>query len=100
MPIPFIFPGAGFLLTGGGLTMVAKYVRADATQRGKFDAWLTEAIKATVKAYIRVRYGINWAPLQPLRKRSIGTSSAFGFKLSWPSRNRFLSRCMEGLSSS
>jgi hypothetical protein len=63
MPIPFVFPVAGFLLAGGGLTMVVTYFQADKTRKSKLDAWLTDALKAAVKAYIRVRYGINLGSL-------------------------------------
>jgi hypothetical protein len=63
MPIPLIFPVAGFLLAGGGLTMIVRYVQADEAHRNKLDAWLTDAIKATFKVYIRARYGINLGSL-------------------------------------
>jgi hypothetical protein len=59
MPIPFIFAIAGFLLTSGGLAMVVRYIQSDEAQRNALDRWLTEAIKAAFKAYVRVRYGIN-----------------------------------------
>jgi hypothetical protein len=61
--MPFIFPVAGFLLAGGGLTMVVRYFQADEARRSKLDTWLTDALKAAVKAYIRVRYGINLGSL-------------------------------------
>ena len=63
MPIPFIFPIAGFVLTGDGMAMIVRYIQADEAHRGKLDTWLTDALKATVKAYIRVRYGINLGSL-------------------------------------
>ena len=63
MPIPFIFPIAGFVLTGAGMAMIVRYIQADEAHRGKLDTWLTDALKATVKAYIRVRYGINLGSL-------------------------------------
>jgi hypothetical protein len=63
MPIPFIFPIAGFVMTGAGMAMIVRYAQADEANRGKVDAWLTDALKATVKAYIRVRYGISLGSL-------------------------------------
>jgi hypothetical protein len=63
MPIPFIFPIAGFLISGAGLSMVVHYIQADQARRTKLDTWLTEALKATVKAYIKMRYGINLGSL-------------------------------------
>lgn len=59
MPIPFIFPIAGILLAGGGLTMVARYVQADEAHRSRLDAWLTDALKAGAKVYLRARYGVD-----------------------------------------
>ena len=43
--------------------MVVTYFQADKTRKSKLDAWLTDALKAAVKAYIRVRYGINLGSL-------------------------------------
>jgi hypothetical protein len=63
MPIPFIFPIAGFLVTGAGFTMIVRYVQADQVQKTRLDAWLSDALKGAVKAYIRVRYGINLGSL-------------------------------------
>src|ERR1700730_4990446 len=63
MPIPFIFPRPGFLIIGAGLSMVVHYIQADQARRTKLDTWLTEALKATVKAYIKMRYGINLVSL-------------------------------------
>ena len=63
MPIPFIFPIAGFVMTGTGLAMVVRYIQVDEAHRSKLDTWLTDALKATVKAYIRARYGINLGSL-------------------------------------
>jgi hypothetical protein len=37
--------------------------------RGKLDTWLTDALKATVKAYIRVRYGINLGSLTAVEEK-------------------------------
>jgi hypothetical protein len=59
MPIPLIFPIAGFLVTGAGLTMIVRYVQADQAQRTRLDAWLSDALKVAVKTYIRMRYGIS-----------------------------------------
>ena len=63
MPIPFIVPIAGFVMTGAGIAMMVRYIQADETHRGKLDTWLTDALKAAVKAYVRVRYGINLGSL-------------------------------------
>ena len=63
MPIPFIFPIAGFVMTGAGIAMMVRYIQADEVHRGKLDTWLTDALKAAVKAYVRVRYGINLGSL-------------------------------------
>jgi hypothetical protein len=77
--IPFIFPVAGFLLAGGGLTMVVKYVQADEAHRSKWDAWLTDALKAAVNAYIRVRYGINLGSLTAAEEKDYWRE--FGLRL-------------------
>src|SRR5258707_11151527 len=69
MPIPFIIPIAGFVLTGAGMAMIVRYIQADEAHRGKLDTWLTDAVKATVKAYIRVRYGINLGSLTAVEER-------------------------------
>jgi len=69
MPIPFIFPIAGFVLTGAGMAMIVRYIQADEAHRGKLDTWLTDALKATVKAYIRVRYGINLGYLTAVKEK-------------------------------
>jgi hypothetical protein len=79
MPIPFIFPVAGFLLAGGGLTMVVRYLQAGEAHRNKLDAWLTDALKAAAKAYIRVRYGINLASLSAAEEREYWQE--FGLRL-------------------
>ena len=50
MPIPFIFPIARFVMTGAGITMMVRYIQADQVHRGKLDTWLTDALKAAVKA--------------------------------------------------
>ena len=34
MPIPFIFPIAGFVLTGAGMAMIVRYIQADEAHRG------------------------------------------------------------------
>ena len=69
MPIPFIFPIAGFVLTGAGMAMIVRYIQADEAHRGKLDTWLTDALKAAVKAYIRVRYGINLGSLTAVEEK-------------------------------
>ena|ERR1700730_9848038 len=79
MPIPFIFPIAGFVMTGTGMAMVVRYIQADEARRGKLDAWLTDALKATVKAYIRVRYGINLGSLAAAEEK--GYWREFGLRL-------------------
>ncbi len=42
MPIPFIFPIAGFVMTGAGMAMIVRYIQADQVRRGKLDTWLTD----------------------------------------------------------
>jgi hypothetical protein len=79
MPIPFIFPIAGFVMTGTGLAMVMRYVQADAANRSKLDTWLTDAIKATFKAYIRMRYGINLGSLTAAEEKEYWRE--FGLRL-------------------
>ena len=79
MPIPFIFPVAGFLLAGGGLTMVVRYMQADEARRNKLDTWLTDGLKTAVKAYIRVRYGINLGSLTAAEEKEYGHE--FGLRL-------------------
>ena len=69
MPIPFIFPIAGFVLTGAGMAMIVRYIQADQVRRGKLDTWLTDALKATIKAYVRVRYGINLGSLTAVEEK-------------------------------
>jgi hypothetical protein len=79
MPIPFIFPIAGFVMTGTGLAMVVRYVQADAANRSKLDTWLTDAIKATFKAYVRMRYGINLGSLTAAEEKEYWRE--FGLRL-------------------
>ena len=57
MPIAFIFPIAGIVMTSAGMAMIVRYIQADEAHRGKLDTWLTDALKATVKAYIRCATG-------------------------------------------
>jgi hypothetical protein len=61
VPIPFIFPIAGFLLAGGGAGMRAHYFREDQVERTRLDAWLTDVLKAAVKGYLKFRHGIDIA---------------------------------------
>ena len=79
MPIPLIFPVAGFLLAGGGLTMIVRYAQADEAHRNKLDAWLTDAIKGTFKVYIRARYGINLGSLTAAEEKEYWQE--FGLRL-------------------
>jgi hypothetical protein len=79
MPIPFIFPIAGFLVTGAGLTMIVRYVQADQAQKTRLDAWLSDALKGAVKAYIRVRYGINLGSLTAAEEKEYWQE--FGLRL-------------------
>src|SRR5258705_4181884 len=79
MPIPFIFPIAGFVMTGAGMAMIVRYIQADEVHRGKLDTWLTDALKATVKAYVRVRYGINLSSLTALQQKEYWRE--FGLRL-------------------
>ena len=85
-------------MTGAGMAMIVRYIQADEAHRGKLDTWLTDALKAAVKAYIRVRYGINLGSLTAAEERNIGTNSGFDCRLSWLSRNRLPSSCTEGRS--
>ena len=43
--------------------MVVRYIQADQERRSTLDTWLTDALKAALRAYIRVRYGINLGSL-------------------------------------
>jgi hypothetical protein len=79
MPIPFIFPIAGFVMTGTGLAMVVRYIQADEAHRSKLDTWLTDALKAAVRAYVRVRYGINLGSLSPAEEKEYWRE--FGLRL-------------------
>jgi hypothetical protein len=79
MPIPFIFPIAGFLVTGAGLTMIVRYVQADQAQKTRLDAWLSDALKGAVKAYIRVRYGITLGSLTAAEEKEYWQE--FGLRL-------------------
>jgi len=79
MPIPFIFPIAGFVMTGAGMAMIVRYIQADEVHRGKLDTWLTDALKATVKAYVRVRYGINLSSLTAVEEKEYWRE--FGLRL-------------------
>ncbi len=79
MPIPFIFPIAGFVMTGAGMAMIVRYIQADQVRRGKLDTWLTDALKATIKAYVRVRYGINLGSLTAAEEKEYWRE--FGLRL-------------------
>jgi hypothetical protein len=79
MPIPFIFPIAGFLLTGTGLSMIVHYIQADKEHRTTLDTWLTEALKATFRAYVRIRYGINLGSLTATEEKEYWNE--FGLRL-------------------
>jgi len=94
MPIPFIFPIAGFVLTGAGMAMIVRYIQADEAHRGKLDTWLTDALKATVKAYIRVRYGINLGSLTAVEEKEYWHEFGLRLQASLPLRNQLPSRCM------
>jgi hypothetical protein len=85
MPIPFIFPIAGFVMTGAGMVMIVRYIQADEVRRGKLDTWLTDALKATVKTYVRVRYGINIGSLTAAEEKEYWCE--FGLRAS-PSRDQ------------
>jgi|SRR5271165_5809450 len=79
MPIPFIFPIAGFLLTGAGLSMVVHYIRLDKANRTKLDTWLTDALKAAFRTYVRMRYGINLGSLTAAEEKEYWNE--FGLRL-------------------
>jgi hypothetical protein len=79
MPILFIFPIAGFVMTGAGMAMIVRYIQADQVRRGKLDTWLTDALKATIKAYVRVRYGINLGSLTAAEEKEYWRE--FGLRL-------------------
>ena len=59
--------------------MVVRYLQAGEAHRNKLDAWLTDALKAAAKAYIRVRYGINLASLSAAEEREYWQE--FGLRL-------------------
>jgi hypothetical protein len=69
MPIPFIFPIAGVVMTSAGMAMIVRYIQSGEAHRGTLDTWLTDALKATVKTYIRVRYGINLGSLTAIEEK-------------------------------
>jgi len=98
MPIPFIFPIAGFVMTGAGMAMIVRYIQADQVRRGKLDTWLTDALKATIKAYVRVRYGINLGSLTAAEEKEYWREFGLRLQAFWPSRNQLPSRCMAGRS--
>lgn len=79
MPIPFIFPIAGFLLTGAGLSMVVHYIQLDKANRTKLDTWLTDALKAAFRTYVRMRYGINLGSLTAAEEKEYWNE--FGLRL-------------------
>jgi hypothetical protein len=79
MPIPFIFPIAGFLLAGGGVGMIASYFRKNQAQRTRLDAWLTDALKSAAKAYLKFRHGIDIADWSPDEQQAYWRE--FGFHL-------------------
>ena len=79
MPIPFIFPIVGFLLTGAGLSMVVHYIQADDATKTKLDTWLTDALKTAFKTYVRIRYGINLGSLTAAEEKEYW--KAFGLRL-------------------
>src|SRR5215472_8896998 len=79
MPIPFIFPIVGFLLTGAGLSMVMHYIQADDATKIKLDTWLTDALKTAFKTYVRIRYGINLGSLTAAEEKEYWKE--FGLRL-------------------
>ena len=79
MPIPFIFPIAGFVMTSAGMAMIVRYIQADEAHRSKLDTWLTDALKTTVNAYVRVRYGIHLGSLTAAEEREYWRE--FGLRL-------------------
>jgi hypothetical protein len=79
MPIPFIFPIAGFLLTGAGLSMIVHYIQADNANRTMLDTWLTDALKAAFRTYVRIRYRINLGSLTATEEKEYWNE--FGLRL-------------------
>jgi hypothetical protein len=79
MPIPFIFPIAGFLVSGAGLTMIVHYIQADKANRTTLDTWLTDALKAAFTTYVRMRYGINLGSLTATEEKDYWNE--FGLRL-------------------
>ena len=59
--------------------MIMRYIQADQEHRSKLDAWLTDALKAAVYAYIRVRYGINLGSLTAAEEKEYWRE--FGLRL-------------------
>ena len=98
MPIPFIFPIAGFVMTGAGMAMIVRYIQADEVHRGKLDTWLTDALKATVKAYVRVRYGINLSSLTAVEEKEYWREFGLRLQAFLALAEPMPSRCMAGRS--
>ena len=63
MPIPFIFPIAGFLIASGGVGMIAKYALANQKERTRLDQWMTDALKWAFKTYLNLRFRIDLSKL-------------------------------------
>ncbi len=57
--MPFLFPIAGLIVSGVGISMIVAYIRADRERRSRLDQWMTAAAKAAVTGYLRVRYGFD-----------------------------------------
>ena len=59
MPIPLIFPIAGLVVSGTGVAMIVTYIQSDQATRSRLDQWLTDAAAFVVKAYLKLRYGVD-----------------------------------------
>ena len=69
MPIPFLFPIAGLVVSGVGVSMIVTYIRAEKETRSALDRWATDAAKTAVKAYLKLRYGIDLGSLTVAEER-------------------------------
>jgi hypothetical protein len=69
LPMPFLFPIAGLIISGTGLAMIVKYIQSDKETRSFLDNWMTDAAKLAVRTYLRMRYGLDLGSLTPAEEK-------------------------------
>jgi hypothetical protein len=52
-----------------GIGMVVTYIRAEREKRSRLDEWMTDAAKAIVKTYVKLRYNVDLGSMTPQEER-------------------------------